>query len=162
MPEYTILHPQSCLNPKAPMIKPVNSKEEYPQLLQIWEASVRATHTFLNAEKINEIKQIITESNLLANYDLYAYCSDQEKTGFFALSKDKIEMLFIHPDYRGSGIGKKLTNFAVQEKSVKKVDVNEQNEQAVGFYLKMGFKVVSKTPLDDMGNPFPILRMSLM
>jgi putative acetyltransferase len=144
------------------MIKAINSKEEYPHLLNIWEASVRATHNFLSPEKINEIKQIISESNLFANYHLYAYClNENEKAGFLALSKNKIEMLFIHPDYRGSGIGKKLTTFAVEEKSVKRVDVNEQNEQAVGFYLRMGFKIISKTPLDDMGNPFPILKMEL-
>jgi putative acetyltransferase len=150
------------LNPKAPMIKPVISKEEYPQLLQIWEASVSATHTFLTKEKISEIKQIITESNLLANYDLYAYCLDADEIkGFLALSKDKIEMLFIHPDFRGHGIGKKLTSFAIKEKNVSRVDVNEQNEQAVGFYLRMGFKISSITPLDDLGNPFPILKMVL-
>ncbi|ENH9207696.1 GNAT family N-acetyltransferase, partial [Vibrio vulnificus] len=44
---------------------------------------------------------------------------------------------------------------------VTKVDVNEQNPQAVGFYEHMGFKVVSRSPLDDMGKPFPILHMTL-
>jgi putative acetyltransferase len=142
------------------MIKSVRNKEEYPQLLEIWEASVKATHSFLTIEKISEIKQILTESNLLANYKLYAYWGGTgDKVGFLALSKEKIEMLFIHPEYRGTGIGKKLMHFAVHKKGVKRVDVNEQNEQAVGFYVNMGFKIIERTPLDDLGNPFPILKM---
>ncbi|GAM72145.1 acetyltransferase [Vibrio sp. JCM 19236] len=39
--------------------------------------------------------------------------------------------------------------------------MNEQNPEAAGFYKKMGFKVTSRSPLDDMGKPFPILHMEL-
>ncbi|MEN0678671.1 GNAT family N-acetyltransferase, partial [Plesiomonas shigelloides] len=42
-----------------------------------------------------------------------------------------------------------------------KVEVNEQNPLAVGFYEHMGFKVISRSPVDDMGKPFPILHMTL-
>ena len=41
------------------------------------------------------------------------------------------------------------------------VDVNEQNEQAVGFYLKMGFTVTGRSPLDAQGKPYPLLHMAL-
>lgn len=43
------------------MIKASNKPEEHPELLEIWEASVRATHDFLTEEKVLEIKQIIIE-----------------------------------------------------------------------------------------------------
>ncbi len=42
-----------------------------------------------------------------------------------------------------------------------KVDVNEQNPQAVGFYEHMGFRLVSKSELDGEGKPYPILHMQL-
>jgi len=39
--------------------------------------------------------------------------------------------------------------------------VNEQNEQAVGVYLRLGFKIVGRSPLDGTGKPYPILHMQL-
>jgi putative acetyltransferase len=39
------------------------------------------------------------------------------------------------------------------------VDVNEQNPAAVGFYEALGFVVVSRSPVDGDGRPFPLLHM---
>jgi putative acetyltransferase len=39
------------------------------------------------------------------------------------------------------------------------VDVNEQNEAAVGFYIAQGFHVVSRSELDADGRPFPTLHL---
>lgn len=71
-------------------------------------------------------------------------------------------MLFIAPQMRGRGIGKLLVNYAVEHQGVWKVDVNEQNEQAVGFYQKMGFSVVGRSPVDNQGKPYPLLHMELV
>jgi putative acetyltransferase len=42
-----------------------------------------------------------------------------------------------------------------------RVDVNEQNEQAVGFYQRMRFGVEGRSELDSQGKPFPLLHMRL-
>ena len=42
---------------------------------------------------------------------------------------------------------------------VYKVDVKEQNIQAVGFYLHMGFSVITRSDLDAEGKAYPILHM---
>lgn len=47
-------------------------------------------------------------------------------------------MLFIHPAVQEKGIGKMLTQFAIQHLGITKVDVNKQNQQAIGFYQYMG------------------------
>jgi putative acetyltransferase len=39
------------------------------------------------------------------------------------------------------------------------LDVNEQNEQAVGFYRRLGFEVVGRSAEDGLGQPFPLLHM---
>lgn len=39
------------------------------------------------------------------------------------------------------------------------LDVNEQNEQAVGFYLHMGFEVAGRSELDGTGKPYPLLHL---
>ena len=54
------------------------------------------------------------------------------------IAKGNLEMLFIDNNYRGIGIGKKLITYAIDNLQVTKVDVNEQNNQAVGFYKHIG------------------------
>ena len=39
------------------------------------------------------------------------------------------------------------------------VDVNEQNPQALQFYLAEGFQVVGRSELDGGGRPFPLLHL---
>ena len=43
----------------------------------------------------------------------------------------------------------------------REVSVNEQNRQAVGFYERMGFVVLRRTPTDEDGRPYPLLYMGL-
>lgn len=69
-----------------------------------------------------------------------------------------IEMLFIRPEYQGLGIGSRFIAFAISKGFVR-VDVNEQNDSALKFYLQKGFHVTGRSSEDPMGNPFPILHM---
>lgn len=136
-------------------------KEHYQQVIQVWENAVRATHNFLKEEDIQFYKQKIFNEYLDA-VDLYGYVDRKETLlGFLGLSQETIQMLFIHSTARGLGIGKKLLRFAIDEKGMKYVDVNEQNEQAVGFYKYMGFVVSDRSATDDLGKPYPILSMQL-
>ncbi len=136
--------------------------EDYPELLAVWENSVRATHDFITEDDIAFFKPIIIEQ-AFPNVTLKCI-KDENKTilGFVGVHECKIEMLFILDAARGKGIGKTLFNYAVEQLAANKVDVNEQNPLAVGFYQHMGFKVASRSPLDDMGKPFPILHMELV
>ena len=68
---------------------------------------------------------------------------------------------FIDNKYRGAGIGKKLITYAIDNLQVTKVDVNEQNVQAVGFYKYMGFNIYKRSNLDGEGKEYPILHMQL-
>jgi putative acetyltransferase len=133
---------------------------DYIEITDVWEASVRATHTFLTEADIQYYKPLILNEYLK---EVSLFCThDQNKiTGFLGVDDDKIEMLFIRPDYRGKGVGKALLDFAVKELKARKVAVNEQNVQAVGFYEYLGFKTVKREPLDSNGKPFPILSMEL-
>jgi putative acetyltransferase len=81
--------------------------------------------------------------------------------GFLGVANQNLEMLFIHPDYRGQKIGKKLLYYSMNQLNVTKVDVNEENEQAVGFYKHCGFKTIKRSELDSSGKPYPTLHMEL-
>ena len=80
---------------------------------------------------------------------------------FIGLNGSHIAMLFVRPEYRGRGCGRKLVEWAVARQGADSVDVNEQNPQAVGFYLRMGFAVVGRSETDDADRPFPILHLRL-
>lgn len=136
-------------------------KSEYPILVKVWEASVRATHAFLKEEDITYFKPLILNTYLDAVELRCARDSKGNILGFSGVADNNLEMLFIHPDSRGKGIGKKLLAHAIDELEVQKVDVNEQNEQAVGFYEQYGFGVVGRSALDASGKPYPILHMEL-
>jgi putative acetyltransferase len=139
--------------------------ERYTQTIEhltdIWEASVRATHDFLNEGDIQEIKPMVELGLTSIDSLIIAQDETEKPVGFMGVASSKIEMLFIHPDARGKGIGKMLINLAIQELGATYVDVNEQNPQAIGFYEKLGFETFERSPLDDQGRPFPILHMRL-
>ena len=75
------------------------------------------------------------------------------------IADGKLEMLFIAPDARGKGLGKRLLTHGIQNYSVSELTLNEQNPQARGFYEHLGFKVYKKSELDEQGKPYPILYM---
>lgn len=81
--------------------------------------------------------------------------------GFVGLNENHVEMLFIEPGLRGKGIGRTLLDHARRSRSQMSVDVNEQNPDAVGFYLHYGFIQTGRSPLDGEGRPFPLLHLSL-
>ena len=135
--------------------------EHYAELLAVWENSVRATHDFITEEDIEFFKPIIIEQAFPAVTLKCVKDTAGAIQGFVGVHDEKIEMLFLLDQARGKGIGKMLLQHAIKHLGAVKVDVNEQNPQAVGFYQRMGFKVESRSPLDDMGKPFPILHMTL-
>lgn len=77
------------------------------------------------------------------------------------LSRELIEMLFVAPQEQGKGYGSRLIDFAIREKCIDKIDVNEQNSVAVRFYLNKGFEIISRDEFDAAGRPFPVLHLKL-
>lgn len=136
-------------------------KTEHLKLLEIWEASVRATHDFLAEEDLQELKPLILEQYFDAVDLRCAKSNSGEILGFCGVHDGNIEMLFISPDVRGKGIGALLTANAIENQGASKVDVNEQNEQAIGFYQHIGFTVTGRSLLDGQGKPYPLLHMAL-
>lgn len=135
--------------------------ENFAEMLKVWENSVRATHDFITEEDIEFFKPIIMEQAFPAVTLKCIKNGSGSIVGFVGIHESKVEMLFVSNAERGKSIGKVLLRHAIEHLGVTKVDVNEQNPLAVGFYEYMGFKVISRSPFDDMGKPFPILHMTL-
>ena len=137
-------------------------KTDYPVLLSIWESSVLQTHQFLKKEDIDFFKNFIQEHHLFDTVSLtIAKDKNNSIVGFMGVSEDSLEMIFLSPDMMGKGIGKMLLQHAIEDLNITRVDVNEQNEEAVAFYKHFGFKVISRSEVDGTGKPYPILHMQL-
>lgn len=137
------------------------NKNDMNDILNVWESSVRATHSFLSENDIVSLKPYVTEGANGISDLLCVRNGNENIIGFMGVQDSKIEMLFISDDYRCNGIGKKFIEYSIDKLGVEFVDVNEQNTQAVGFYEYVGFEVFKRSEFDEQGNPFPILHMKL-
>ncbi|TBW36189.1 GNAT family N-acetyltransferase [Azotobacter chroococcum] len=137
------------------------TESQFERLTDVWEASVKATHDFLTEQDVLSLRSKVLNVYLAA-VTLRAYKDEQGALqGFVGVSNGKVEMLFISPEYRGLGIGKLLLNYAINHLGATELDVNEQNPLAIAFYKHMGFKVIGRSLVDSLGNPFPLLHMKL-
>ena len=131
-------------------------------LMDVWRSSVEATHDFLTPPEIDAIAGYVTGA-LREIPRLVVACVDDAgaPVAFAGVAEDSLEMLFVAPEMRGRGIGGRLLRHAVEHLGVRRLDVNEQNPQARGFYEHEGFCVVGRSETDAQGGPYPILHMEL-
>ncbi|MPQ69010.1 MULTISPECIES: GNAT family N-acetyltransferase [Pseudomonas] len=146
--------------PQLPVIQ-TPKPGDYPELAQLWEDSVRATHDFLPDSYLQLLKNMLLTHYLDAVMLVCTRDSRQRITGFAGVAAGKVEMLFIAPHARGTGLGKLLLRYAIEHLNADELDVNEQNAQAVGFYFKQGFEVIGRSEKDGMGQPYPLLHLRL-
>ena len=118
-----------------------------------------ATHSFLTHADIETIKLYVPHAIKAVPHLFVARENTGSIHGFLGISGQKIEMLFIATQYRGHGLGKKSIQETMSLYPITDVVVNEQNQQAIGFYEHMGFEVYDRSAIDEHGGTFPILFM---
>ena len=131
------------------------------QLIAVWEKSVKATHLFLSENEVEEIKEYIPQALNGVVHLIIAENESGSPAAFMGIEEQKLEMLFIAPEERGKGLGRKLLQYGMENYSVSELAVNERNPLAKGFYEHMGFHVYRRTDHDEQGNPYPLLCMKL-
>ena len=131
------------------------------QLIVVWEKSVKVTHLFLSENEVEEIKKYLPQALNGIAHLIVAKNENGRPVAFMGIEEQKLEMLFIAPEERGKGLGKKLIRYGIENYSVNELAVNEQNPLARGFYEHMGFHVYKRTDHDEQGNPYPLLYMKL-
>lgn len=134
------------------------SGDDHPRLVEIWRSAVDATHDFLSDEHRDEI-----QSHLVGDYfpavALLVADVEGRAVGFAGVAGQSLEMLFVHDDWRGRGVGSALLAAVIEQHDVTGVEVNEQNPDALAFYRSRGFDVRGRSELDGQGWPYPILRL---
>jgi len=140
-------------------VSPLRS-EDVEQTVEVWEKSVRATHDFVTEADIEIFRPLMRDS--LPQLPVYCVRDRAGKAaGFIGVSEGNVESLFVDPAWRGQGVGRRLMEYAIHELGATTVDVNEQNPQAIGFYVRMGFEVIGRSDEDGLGKPYPLLHMRL-
>ena len=132
--------------------------DEGDKLTAIWCRSVDATHDFLTKAYRKELEEMVRA--FLPEAPLWvAVNTEDQPIAFMLLTGDHMDALFVDPDVRGCGVGMLLIEHALSLTPKLTTNVNEQNEQAVGFYQKMGFRVTGRSETDDLGQPYPLLNL---
>ena len=75
------------------------------QLLNIWEASVRATHLFLSDAEVNQIKSYVPQALKGVKHLIVMETENGEPLGFMGVENKRLEMLFHSPTERRKGFG---------------------------------------------------------
>ena len=119
---------------------------DYTRLMEIQESVVLNTHDFLKEEDFLYYKEQLPV--YFQHVTLFGFEQEGILAGFMGIAKENLEMLFIDNNYRGKKKKKKLITYAIDNLQVTKVDVNEQNSQAVGFYEHIGFNTYKRSDLD--------------
>ena len=76
-----------------------NRAEIVERCVELWEASVRATHDFLVEEYIEFYRPFVREN--CEKLPLLLHYEGDEIVAFLGYDMTSIEMLFVDPDYRG-------------------------------------------------------------
>jgi putative acetyltransferase len=132
-----------------------------PELLRIWERSVRATHDFLGDADIVALRPHVAEAleSDAVDWWLLVLPSDAP-VGFLGFVNPTVEALFIDPGHFRRGAGRTLLAHAeALATEPLGVDVNEQHPGAMRFYEALGFRVIGRSPTDSAGRPFPLLHL---
>lgn len=139
-----------CIRPSTPA--------DGERAVDIWRAAVDATHDFLTpgdrAAIETEVRGFLPAAPLWLAVD-----ADDRAVGFMLLDGNSMEALFIDPAHRGQGIGRALVTHALESVSILTTEVNEQNEQAVGFYARLGFEPTGRSEQDGQGRPYPLIHL---
>ncbi|HCR0832932.1 TPA: acetyltransferase [Klebsiella aerogenes] len=131
---------------------------EAEDIIQIWKSSVDATHDFLTTHDRQEIEKEVV--GFFSETPVWVATNDEDlPLGFMFLHDGHLEALFVDATARGLGVGKQLISHALALHPDLSVDVNEQNQQAVGFYHHMGFQVSGRSGQDCQGRPYPLLHL---
>jgi putative acetyltransferase len=123
-------------------------------LLRIWREAVDASHGFLAPEDRAAIERLVAD--YVRTNSLLVATLGAQPVAFMGITGRNIDSLFVAPRAQGLGIGRRMTERVGSRATV---DVNEQNDAALGFYRHLGFEVVGRSELDDQGRPYPLLHL---
>ncbi|WP_075289802.1 acetyltransferase [Pararhizobium arenae] len=142
------------------LIRP-SRPDEGTRVIEIWRGAVDATHHFLTPEDRVAIDEMVCD--FLPRAPLWLAVDENDYPLAFMLIEDgHMEALFVDPARRGAGIGAALVQHGLTLHPKMTTDVNEQNDQAVRFYERMGFRHTGRSPVDGQGRRYPLIHLEYL
>ena len=113
------------------------------EVMKIWIETNISAHNFIPKEYwINNFELV---KQMLPNSNIYMFQENDVIKGFIGIIEEGyIAGLFVKKEYQREGIGKKLIGYSKGKYNQLTLDVFVKNENAINFYYKNNFKVISK------------------
>ena len=125
------------------------------QLLEVWERSVRATHLFLSDGEIRQIKEYVPQALGGIEHLIIAEDGAGRPAAFMGIENRTLEMLFLSPEERGRGLGKRLPQSGTEKYGNERHTVHETEPQTRGTADTTGLQLYQTQNHDDQGPPQP-------
>ena len=130
------------------MIRQLQNKD-IDKIMGIWLESTIYAHKFISKEYWNENYNIVKDMYIPMS-KTFIYEDNDDIRGFISIiNNDFIGALFVEKNYQSQGIGKSLIDYAKNLYDNLSLAVYKENEKALEFYKKMGFKIISENINED-------------
>ena len=130
------------------MIRQLQNKD-IDKIMGIWLDSTIYAHKFISKEYWNENYNIVKDVYIPMS-KTFIYEDNDDIRGFISIiNNDFIGALFVEKNYQSQGIGKSLIDYAKNLYDNLSLAVYKENEKALEFYKKMGFKIISENINED-------------
>lgn len=124
-------------------------KNDIEPVMQLWLEGNTEAHAFIPKEYWLSNYPLVQEQILQA--ETYLYETNGEIQGFVGLVGNYIAGIFVARQYRSRGIGRQLLDHIKKLYSSLSLGVFQKNTQAVRFYLRENFTIVSEELDEDTG-----------
>lgn len=132
------------------MIRKLENKD-IDKIMDIWLKSTIKAHDFIE-EKYWRDNYNIVKNIYIPMADSFVYEDDKGIKGFISIINNEfIGALFVDTDNQGSGIGKKLIDYAMNKYNYLSLAVYKENKKSVDFYISRGFKIIKEQLNEDSG-----------
>lgn len=137
------------------MIKKLD-ENDVDTIMKIWLEASKIAHDFIDKQYWID-KYEVVKKEYIPNSETFVYKENEEIKGFISIiNKSFIGALFIENKYQGRGIGSKLIDFITEKFNELTLTVYKDNLNAVTFYKKKGFKIISED-LDEDTNKVELM-----
>ena len=120
-------------------------EEDTETVIRIWLAASVRSHSFIDKayweEKAESMRTLyLPLSEIVVDEDR----ATGEVVAFMAFVEDYLAALFVAPAHQKRGVGSRLLALAKKMRGTLDLSVYAENERAVAFYQKNGFRITSE------------------
>lgn len=124
-------------------------------LTDLWEASARGSHTFMEPDDFEEMRPYMRDA-LLPSMDVWIAEQHGTPVGFVGVRGQHVELLYIEQHHQHRGIGSLL----LEHVHASSVEVYQDNSIGVSFYRRCGFSQTAVHAGDAIGRSYPMVVLS--